>query len=42
MNEEDIAEIYFEGYCDEMELEYRAKYQKEIGNIKYPKLTVNK
>jgi len=41
-NKEDIAEIYFEGYCDEMELEYRERYQKEIANIKYPKLAVNK
>lgn len=40
-NSEDIVEIFFEGYCDESELAYRQKYQKEVGNISYPKFTVN-
>lgn len=39
-NDKDIAEVYFEGYCDEMEIKYREKYQEEIKDIKYPKLMV--
>ncbi len=39
-NNEDIKEVCFEGYCDDLELEYRMKYEKEKKNVKYPKFTV--
>lgn len=39
-NNEDINEICFEGYCDELEKIYRKKYENEIKDIKYPKLSV--
>lgn len=37
-NEEDIEEIYFEGYRDESEEEFCNLYRKNIKNVKYPKL----
>lgn len=39
-NEEEIEEVYFRGYVDEQELAYREEYEKEIGNVKYPKFKV--
>lgn len=40
-NEEDIEEICFEGYCDELEMKYREIYEKQVNGIKYPKLKVS-
>lgn len=39
-NEIDIGEVYFKGYIDESEEAFQAKYQDEINDIKYPKLTL--
>ena len=39
-NEEDIEEIYFEGYIDESEAKFQKKYREEISDIKYQKLTL--
>lgn len=41
-NSEDIAEICCKGYCDELELQFREKYEEAIGKITYPKFTVKK
>ncbi len=39
-NREDIANVVFEGYVDDMEIEYRKKYEEQIKNINYPKFTI--
>ncbi|MFV0479547.1 MAG: DUF4176 domain-containing protein [Anaerorhabdus sp.] len=39
-NNEDIVEVIFEGYVDDMELDYRKKYEGQIENINYPKFTI--
>lgn len=39
-NNEDIDEIFHEGYVDEIEEAYRKRYEKEIKNISYPKLSI--
>lgn len=38
-NYEDIDEVFHEGYVDELEETYCKKYEKEIKNIMYPKLS---
>lgn len=37
-NHEDIEEIYFTGYVDEMEKEFLKQYELQKDKIKYPKL----
>lgn len=39
-NNDDIDEILYEGYYDELEEIYRKRYKKEIKNILYPKLSI--
>lgn len=39
-NNEDIEEIYYEGYRDDLEREYCELYRKKIKDIKYPRLTI--
>lgn len=39
-NEEDIKEIHFTGYVSEEEEQLKMKFEEEMGNIKYPKLSV--
>ncbi|AXJ12906.1 DUF4176 domain-containing protein [Streptococcus pluranimalium] len=39
-NEEDIETIWFEGYIDGSEEEYRQIANKEITNITYPRFTL--
>lgn len=41
-NEEDIYEIYFKGYVDEVELELNALHEKTAKETKMPKLTIKK
>ena len=36
-NEEDIAEVYFEGYKDESETTFCEEYQNKIKHVSYPK-----
>lgn len=36
LNHENIEKVYFEGYKDEQE-----KYEEEIQNIKYPRLSID-
>ena len=38
-NHEDIDEVYFEGFRDGAEDLFCKKYNEEISNIKYPRLT---
>lgn len=40
-NEEDIKTIWFEGYVDGQEEEFRKIASKESKNISYPRLTLN-
>ncbi|MBO1103689.1 DUF4176 domain-containing protein [Enterococcus hirae] len=40
-NHEDIQEIYFEGYRDEVEKKFAERYEDNIKNTSYPKLTLN-
>lgn len=40
-NNEDIEEIFYQGYSDEEEEKYQAIYKKEIEHIKYPKLSIS-
>ncbi len=37
-NEEDIEQVYFEGYRDENEEKFCEFYEEMIQNVKYPKL----
>ena len=37
---EDIEEIYFTGYVDEMEKEFLKQYELQKDKIKYPKLKI--
>lgn len=37
-NEEDIEEVYFEGYRDETEEEFCRIYEENIEKVNYPKL----
>ncbi|MFA8438667.1 DUF4176 domain-containing protein [Pueribacillus sp. YX66] len=37
-NASDIAEVYFEGYVDDSELEFQERYKEEIKKVQYPKL----
>ena len=39
-NEENIDKIWFEGYIDESEEEAQELFEKEKGNISYPKLDI--
>ena len=39
-NNEDIAEIYLEGYVDEIEEKFRAAYDEQISKITYPKFSI--
>lgn len=39
-NKEDIEEVYYEGYIDEEEEKYQELYEKEMRNVKYPKLDI--
>ena len=39
-NHEDIEEIYFTGYVDEMEKEFLKQYELQKDKIKYPKLKI--
>ena len=39
-NHEDIEEIYFTGYVDEMEKEFLEQYELQKDKIKYPKLKI--
>ena len=39
-NHEDIEEIIFEGYRDELEKAFAAKYDEEIAKVEYPKLSI--
>ena len=36
-NAEQIEEVCFEGYVDELELAYRQEYEKRIESIEYPR-----
>lgn len=40
-NHEDIQEIYFEGYRDEIEEKFAEKYEENIKKTSYPKLTLS-
>lgn len=40
-NRENIEKIWFEGYVDESEEEAQKTFEKEVGNITYPKLSIN-
>ena len=40
-NHEDIQEIYFEGYRDEVEEKFAEMYEENIKNTSYPKLTLS-
>ena len=39
-NHEDIEEICFKGYVDEMEKEFLKQYELQKDKIKYPKLKI--
>ena len=39
-NEEDIAEVFFEGYRDELEEKFCEKYQEMVDKIPYPRLHI--
>lgn len=39
-NEEDIEEVFFHGYIDEEEEKYQVLYEKEMQQVKYPKLSI--
>ncbi len=39
-NEEDIAEVFFEGYRDELEEKFCEKYQEMVDQIPYPRLHI--
>lgn len=40
-NEEDIAEVYFEGYKDESEEEFCCEYAEKIKEVTYPKFKID-
>lgn len=40
-NAEDIKTVWFEGYVDEQEKEYRQMIEKEIKKVEYPRFTLN-
>lgn len=40
-NEGDIQEIHFTGYVSEEEEQLKAKFEDEMGNIKYPQLSIS-
>ena len=39
-NDEDIAEVVFEGYRSEAEIEFAEAYEENINEVTYPKLKV--
>lgn len=39
-NEEDIDEVYHEGYVDKEEKEFQKEYQDKIKSVPYPKFNV--
>ncbi|GAE95482.1 EsaC protein analog [Gracilibacillus boraciitolerans JCM 21714] len=39
-NEENIDEVYFKGYIDEQEEQFREEYDEKIKQINYPKFEV--
>lgn len=39
-NNEDIEEVYFEGYVDDDELEFQKNYKEKIKAVPYPRFTV--
>lgn len=39
-NQENIEKVWFEGYIDESEEAAQKTFEKELGNIAYPRLTI--
>ncbi len=39
-NEDDIDEVFFQGYVDDEEEKYQAMYEKEMKKVSYPKLSI--
>jgi hypothetical protein len=39
-NDEDIDEVLFEGYRDDLEKEFASSYEEKIKNVSYPKLSL--
>lgn len=39
-NRENIEKVYFEGYKDKQEELFREKYEENIKDVKYPKLSI--
>ena len=37
-NDEDVAEVHFEGYRDDQEIEFADSYESNIDKVVYPKL----
>lgn len=39
-NDEDIEEVFYEGYRNEQEIEFADSYEENIAKVEYPKLTL--
>lgn len=39
-NEDDIDEVFFQGYVDDEEERYQAMYEEEMKKVSYPKLSI--
>lgn len=39
-NEEDISEVFFEGYKDEEEIAFCEQYERKIKKVTYPRLSL--
>lgn len=40
-NDENIEEVYFEGYTDEQEEQFQKAYEEKIKQVNYPKFTID-